>query len=369
MMPRIRSHLLLLALFAAPALADGKFYARERVPPNIPYQRALLVFDQSEETLLIQTKFRQLPKTKASLGWVVPVPAVPELATMRADQADWLFFWLNFRSGTRVARILPPVVFFFVICITLFPILFVLRLAIASVLNLLVPSARFSPRGGTLTLTFVVLLSAVSAVLMPAPLGREGMGPDVQVLKSQKVGIYGVSVVASDTPDALINWLNSNGFQFQPADKETIEDYLHQGWCFVVAKVEPNPSAGSRAVVSEGLVAPLILRFNTDKPVYPLRLTACTGADTEVLLYVLTPGKMTCSDRLKLRFAGQTNTAHILSLLTVGAEPRGLFTETERLPSFLCRFKSTLSPAQMREDLGFVQADNDLAYREHVWTW
>lgn len=366
-MARIRSQLLLIALFAVPALADGKFYVRERVPPKIPYQRALLVFDQGKETLLIQTKFQQPPKTKSSLGWVVPVPCVPELATMRADRAERLFFWLNFTSGTRVTGILPPVVFPFLIGITLFSILFVLRLAIASVLNVLIPSARFSARGGALTLTCVVLLSAISAVLMQPPLGREGMGPDVQVLKSQKVGIYDVSVVASDTPDALINWLNANGFQFELADKETIEDYLRQGWCFVVAKVEPNPNAGSSAVVSEGLVAPLILRFNTDKPVYPLRLTACAGADTEVLIYVLTPGKMTCSDRLKLRFAGKTETSHILSDLAVGAEPQGFFTETKRLPSFLCRFKSTLSPAQMREDLGFAQADDNLPYRERIW--
>ena len=40
------------------ARADGKFYSREPVPPNIPYQRALLMYDDGTETLILQSKFK-----------------------------------------------------------------------------------------------------------------------------------------------------------------------------------------------------------------------------------------------------------------------------------------------------------------------
>ena len=45
--------ILLLLLSARACLADGKFYAPERVPPDTPYQRALLIYQDGKETLVL----------------------------------------------------------------------------------------------------------------------------------------------------------------------------------------------------------------------------------------------------------------------------------------------------------------------------
>ena len=75
------------------ALADGKFYTvPERVAPDLPYQRALIAHDGNRELLILQSKFEGEAK---DFGWVVPLPAVPELDTSgaafgRDDMAEML---------------------------------------------------------------------------------------------------------------------------------------------------------------------------------------------------------------------------------------------------------------------------------------
>ena len=43
----------LLLMGSASVLADGKFYWPESIPPEIPYQRALLFFDGDRGTLMV----------------------------------------------------------------------------------------------------------------------------------------------------------------------------------------------------------------------------------------------------------------------------------------------------------------------------
>ena len=41
--------LLIVAGMSSSLLADGKFYWQEEIPPDIPYQRALLMYDAGHE--------------------------------------------------------------------------------------------------------------------------------------------------------------------------------------------------------------------------------------------------------------------------------------------------------------------------------
>jgi hypothetical protein len=59
------------------------FTLRKRYPPNIPYQRAVVWFNDEREILLLQSRYdANKAQPLSQLGWVVPVPAIPELATV-----------------------------------------------------------------------------------------------------------------------------------------------------------------------------------------------------------------------------------------------------------------------------------------------
>jgi hypothetical protein len=78
------------------ALADGKMFWREEVPPTIPYQRALILYREGIQTLVLQSRY-EVPKAgaKAPIGWVVPVPAPPEIASMSAESTRYMFLNLG----------------------------------------------------------------------------------------------------------------------------------------------------------------------------------------------------------------------------------------------------------------------------------
>ena len=117
----------------------------------------------------------------------------------------------------------------------------------------------------------------------------------------------------------------------------------------------------------EGLVAPLIVRFACRTPIYPIALTSLAGQETEILLYTATQNKMTCGGRLRLRYAGEWR--GLGKWIQSEVEPEGFFEDEDLLLPYFCRFRDTLTPAQMREDISFTPASNSKPYREHVWRW
>jgi hypothetical protein len=130
-----------IGVLGGTAWADGKFFVREKVPAGVPYQRAFLLFHEGRETLVLQSKY-DLGKSAAvdSLGWVVPVPAVPEIASAHPDTARHCFLmaaWSTqpnlFRISSRFA-VIPLAMFlagfaFLLFCVVQYP--FVCREATA----------------------------------------------------------------------------------------------------------------------------------------------------------------------------------------------------------------------------------------------
>ena len=103
--------LLVMMCYAIPALADGKMYGREDIPPEIPYQRALILFRDGTETLVLQSRFAGIDTDESTtIGWVVPVPAVPEVASMPSERADMLFGGLYHHTRPRTYTLGPVVV-------------------------------------------------------------------------------------------------------------------------------------------------------------------------------------------------------------------------------------------------------------------
>jgi hypothetical protein len=344
---------------AAPLLADGKMYAREKVSTTIPYQRALILFDQGQQTLVLQSHYRIPGGTTGSdhpLGWVVPVPAPPDFATMPAQYADWLFHDLDMLAAPDVTLWRNHAIIG----------LFVGSIVIALGSQFLWFLARAAGKRSTLRRVSLASVIVAFATFLSAPMViRQSKGPGgVEVIKSGKAGIYDVSVLKSETPGELIAWFNRNGFNFSPEDSESIRSHLKRNWCFVVARI--NPGLATRG---GKLIDPLILHFPTPHPVYPTALTATSGSPTEILIYLMANDPMTTDSALVTKFRGAVQNPQVLLTRFLALDPVDF---VERMPlelKHLHKFKATLTPAQMETDIGFRADPAACPYREHIKHW
>lgn len=357
---------LVLSATAAGGLADGKMFWREKIPPDIPYQRAFILFKDGTETLVLQSKY-EIPEadSKTTLGWVVPVPAAPEVASMPAYDARELFLELGIRT-TPVITSISSILFGIVLPITAVLVFLVCWLPAGT------PSspAAAKIRKGIANISAAVLICWLFVILLTPTLGTLGAKSDgVDVIAEHRVGIYDVRVVRSDSADELISWLNTNEFKFGPEDTAAFDSYISKGWCFVVAIINPAGDQHGYDIASEGLAAPLILRFSSAQPVYPLALTGTGGYETEVLIYLASDTKMSCDDRMALRFAGNFWPGYFSHRRSETKLPEGFFElkPDERL--WLCKFKGRLSPADMSRDMIFQPAKDQDFYQEHIVRW
>jgi hypothetical protein len=345
---------------------DGKFFV-EKVPPNIPYQRAFLLFYGGSEILVLQSKYEFLESDAADdLGWIVPVPAVPKIASADAVLTSHCFLKASLRSQPELISIsdfiCPIAVIFFFGCVGF---LFVLCIEYPFLKKTDLSKAAWRRR-----LIKGLIITSIALFLMTSTIPHLGSDVDVEIVKAEKAGIYDVKVIRSQSAEAILDWLRENGFVFSETDKQVFEEYIGREWCFVVAKVEPEPQTEKQKIVSEGMVAPLILKFETEKAVYPLALTSTVGTETEILLYTLSESKLDCGDRLTLRHARKKQSTYsILYLLSENeSKAKYLFADIPK-HMFLCKFKKKLKPQEMNRDLEFEFAPDNEPYKETKLVW
>jgi hypothetical protein len=349
-----------------PSLGDGKFFV-EKVPPDIPYQRAFILFHEGSETLVLQSKY-ELSQSKAvkSIGWVVPAPSVPEIASADADFAWISFFKTSFQTQPDVTRISG---FIFPITIVLF--FGCMGFCVVLLIEYLIfDKAKLSKQDWHRRFWKSILATFFAFLLIASTIPHLGSNFGIETVKAEKAGIYDVKVIRSQSAASILDWLKENGFGFNDSDMQVFEVYIDRGWCFVVAKIEPAPEIEERKIVTEGMVAPLILKFQTEKAVYPLALTSTVGAETEVLLYTFSDNKLSCGERLTIRYAGgKKSTSFMIDLLS-SAEP-----QTNDLSAgipkdmYLCKFRKKLKPEEMKTDIEFEFAQDNEPYREKKIMW
>jgi hypothetical protein len=110
----------------------------------------------------------------------------------------------------------------------------------------------------------------------------DGAVPDggVTVVSSDVVGPYDSVVLASDDPQALKTWLQTNGYYLSPAGSALIDPYVQEHNYFVALKLHAGRSVSD--------IQPIVLRFAGGEPCVPLRLTAVAALnDMEVHAYLL----------------------------------------------------------------------------------
>jgi len=233
--------LLLLALLGAmshamPASACGGLFCQ-----NIPVDQAgeQILFHQDGE--FVTAMVRILYEGEAEdFSWVVPVPDTPVLST----GSDTFFDELD--NSTR-------------------PIFTLNR----------------SGNGGC-PVDFLDGGSTAGTVSASADLAAESGG--VNIVQELSVGPFEIQIVSSTNPDEMVMWLQDNNYDLSSRGEELIAPYVNDGMMFVAAKLRSGQPTGS--------IQPLIMKYKSNKPMVPIKLTAVAALeDMGVLVWLVSDAR------------------------------------------------------------------------------
>ena len=126
----------------------------------------------------------------------------------------------------------------------------------------------------------------VDCLICPQPnlggTGADGEAPDdgVDILQSLSVGPFDVQIVTSDDPDALAQWLEDNDYDLSDRGRDLIVPYVEEDFNFVALRLRQDQGVGD--------IQPLIMRYESDIPCVPIRLTAVAALpDMGILVWLL----------------------------------------------------------------------------------
>lgn len=102
----------------------------------------------------------------------------------------------------------------------------------------------------------------------------------VTIEQEQEVGPFDTQVISSENPDDMAIWLADNGYDIGDRGAELLAPYVNDGMKFVALKLRSGEASGS--------IQPLIMRYASNRPMVPIRLTAVAAMeDMGVLVYAV----------------------------------------------------------------------------------
>ncbi|MBT2480625.1 DUF2330 domain-containing protein [Streptomyces sp. ISL-94] len=156
----------------------------------------------------------------------------------------------------------------------------------------------FWPRGGDWPFSSGARDGLASALPGSADAG-------VGVVGREQLGDFDVARLTATDPDALKNWLESNGFKLPDRLAAEVKPYVDQKWEYVAVRLAPR----QQGKVLRGDLDPLKIRFESPRLVYPMRLSRMARTPQSLGLYVLAdhrmePGSAIGGSAPKVTFAG-----------------------------------------------------------------
>ena len=262
--------LLLCTALCVTAQADGVVIPSAVIekPVRTPDQKALLRFDGTTETLVIETT---LQGECREFAWILPLPAPPKIEAStsglfptldalsapkvedggkHAAGSEWavvvalgLGLWITVRWWRRP---LHPVV------------------AACTTPLLLVASCQWFGMG-----------------CGHESLKAAGAPDSVTELSHEQVGAFETATLDARDAAGLRAWLDANGFRAPEGIDRIADEYAKEGWVFVASKVrrDTDDTATRR-------VHPLAFTFPSKRAVYPMRLTGAANDSVALELFV-----------------------------------------------------------------------------------
>ncbi|CCH31769.1 DUF2330 domain-containing protein [Actinosynnema sp. NPDC047251] len=186
--------------------------------------------------------------------------------------------------------------------------------------------------------------------------GGSAPGRGATVVDRVDVGPYDVAQLSGTDVSAVTEWLGTNDFTLPEKLGGALQPYLAEGWLVVAVRL--SPASGS---LSDGL-PPMRLTFETDTPIYPMRLSKTAEQVQPLRLYVLADHRVDIGnpapkgDAPELTFAGrlEPDAQHpkLSALLTT--------------PRFLTRYDGEFRPEHITDDVRITRASTDEPYRAVV---
>ncbi len=332
---------LCLSILLPGAWADGGMFPTQRAGSAASAdQRAIVVFDGTHETLILQTAYEG---DAPEFAWVIPVPGLLSSAsTIAPDVFDDLY--------------------------------------------LLTEPAAYGYFG-----------YRAQGLLGCSSSSGVGRFRTVRVWDILQVDNYELTILSAGESSDLEDWLNANGYSYPAGHQDKLDYYVSKSWFFVAAKIRTAAQDGDNATSPPGLggddrgeeqqMRPLRFSFATAEPVYPLRISAASSKDeVEVLLYVIARHRITPSNynseevKLTADFRGGDFPAYYeqqfrASLARAGAGSL-LVEYAGQLPAYLTnrygpdlglsagdfyitRLRTYMSSQEMEEDVVMTQAAAD----------
>ena len=264
--------LLLLGLLFVNQLsyADGVFIpAAKKKMPDIPVQRALVKYHGGTEALIVEST---LDGEGGDYGWIIPVPNQP---TKFDKISPGLLKTMSLQIQPKIHHVEPYAKVFGIPIETIITFLIVLGCFCIM---------RWGEKGIYIPLTLLVLYicmlpNFISYKAGPGSLSKTN--PLIKITNTEIVGDYEVFVLEVQDSSALNTWLDNNGLsKFPPEATKMIDDYISHDWVFVVANLR---------TILDGVATPhpIMMEFETDRPVYPMKLTAIPGSTLYLELFVV----------------------------------------------------------------------------------
>lgn len=328
----------------------------------IPDQQAIIHYADGVETLVIETSF---VGEGEDFAWIVPLPAVPEVE----EAPDGVFAALNATALTVVHTDTNLIPGFIAVAVCFF------------LLGYERTSEKNKPRVLAYTFLAVLIAGLAAGILLPSLGSARGLQStsapaDVTLHAQQRIGAFDVAVLSAENGDSLLDWLSTNGYHSPAGIEPVVRDYVSDGWCFVAVKMSLQQGG------AQGVTRPLRMRFATDRPVYPMRLTGVTDENLDVVLWVAADRRAQAKTfevaqckkykgDVHFRDSGMRMPFKPAEILKI--EHAGLG-ETIGRAGVLTKLSATLTPTQMRDDVylsfqPFAFTEEHFRTRENWLAW
>jgi len=274
--------------------ADGGGYMVVDYEEHIylPEQKAAIFWDGTNETMVISTKIKS--DYFSDIAWVIPIQSSSDPTVDIGDTnvfdliANSFGEWVD-TGGSMYSD------FLFEICI--------FTLAIFFTFLILIIVAYIKKKITMLIAVLLILIILLSTGFIGAffyiyssgMVGSGGEYLDVELIEFKTVDIYDIAILKGTNATQLVGWLNENDFYVNESTIPVIQSYCDRDdFYFIVNRINltnkyttEEQIEGAITRLKKGVETPLEIKFQPEKPFYPMKMSSINEGDTKINVYFI----------------------------------------------------------------------------------